>query len=179
MIVRQSRLFTEQIEIDPNAGQSDEWFTPRHVIEAARLVLGGIDLDPASCATAQEVVQAGAYYTKEQDGLSLPWFGRVWLNPPFSSPALSLFCTRAMDAYAAREIDAAIILMLANVDLGVRWLQRLTKMTPFAIMRSGIGFWHPDKDKALSPGRGVFVFYLGPDIARFTDVFSAFGVVKV
>lgn len=59
-----------------------EHYSNREIIEAARSVLGGIDLDPASCAEANREVRASCYYTKEVDGLALPWFGRVWLNPP-------------------------------------------------------------------------------------------------
>jgi hypothetical protein len=46
-----------------------EWFTPALYIEKARRVLGQIDLDPASCALAQEVVQARHFFTVNDDGL--------------------------------------------------------------------------------------------------------------
>ena len=58
-----------------------EWHTPAQWIEAARRVLGAIDLDPASSDRAQETVGAETYFTKETDGLSRPWAGRVWLKP--------------------------------------------------------------------------------------------------
>lgn len=63
-----------------------EWYTPEDVIEAARALMGGIDLDPASCATANRTVRASHYFTKEDNGLALPWRGRVWLNHPFGKP---------------------------------------------------------------------------------------------
>lgn len=57
------------------------WFTPPETIGLVRAVLGEIDLDPATNLTAQAWIQAKDYFTKEQDGLSSDWGGRVWLNP--------------------------------------------------------------------------------------------------
>ena len=62
--------------------KSGEHYTPEEYAEAARYVLGAIDLDPASCATANAIIRAGWYYLAEEDGLTQPWFGRVYLNPP-------------------------------------------------------------------------------------------------
>ena len=42
---------------------TDEWYTPAWIINAARRVLGTIDLDPASSAIANQTVQATNYYT--------------------------------------------------------------------------------------------------------------------
>ena len=66
------------------SNNSDEHNTPSFLIEAARKVMGGIDLDPMSNKTANNVVKATNLYTKENDGLNQEWEGKVWLNPPFS-----------------------------------------------------------------------------------------------
>jgi uncharacterized membrane-anchored protein len=65
-----------------------EWYTPARYIELARGVMGGIDLDPASNAIAQQWIQADQYFTPTQNGLAQEWHGRVWLNPPYSQPAI-------------------------------------------------------------------------------------------
>ena len=72
----------------PNARHSSasaEHFTPKEIVELAREVLGEIDLDPASCALANETVRAKRIYTKELNGFLLPLYGKVFLNPPGGS----------------------------------------------------------------------------------------------
>lgn len=60
-----------------------EWYTPSWIMERIRRVLGGIDLDPASCEFANTIVQAKKFYTNDDDGLELEWSGTVWMNHPF------------------------------------------------------------------------------------------------
>lgn len=61
--------------------ESDERYTPRWILDGLGLTF---DLDPASPVGGGDCVPALAKYTTEDDGLSQPWFGTVWLNPPFS-----------------------------------------------------------------------------------------------
>jgi len=63
--------------------ESNEWYTPPEVIEIARLTMGHIDLDPASNPIAQQWIQATRCLTQSDDGLSLPWYGNIWLNMPY------------------------------------------------------------------------------------------------
>jgi len=51
----------------------NEWYTPTEYLEAAREVLGGFDLDPASSDAAQKIVKAQNYFTKSDDGLQKEW----------------------------------------------------------------------------------------------------------
>jgi hypothetical protein len=59
-------------------GKSQIHLTPKWIIDA----LGPFDLDPCA-ADPRPWDCARVNYTEVQDGLSLPWFGCVWLNPPF------------------------------------------------------------------------------------------------
>lgn len=66
-----------------HSSKSVEHFTPHDVVEAARELMGGIDLDPASCAAANKYIRATTFYTQRRNGLKRrPWSGRVFLNPP-------------------------------------------------------------------------------------------------
>ena len=65
---------------------SDEYYTPPHIIEA----LGHFDLDPATPPDPRWRT-ADVMYTKDDDGLAQPWFGRVFLNPPYSQPLVTQF----------------------------------------------------------------------------------------
>ena len=95
-----------------------EWFTPAEYIDAARLMMGGIDLDPASCHVANETVRAATYYTAEDDGLTLPWFGRVWLNPPYSQPHVEQFVDRLIEHLDSEEVTAACVLTNNGTETG-------------------------------------------------------------
>src|SRR5450755_2593785 len=60
---------------------SDDYYTPRWVFDALGLTF---DLDVCAPPGGVEWVPALRYFTKEDDGLSQPWEGRVWMNPPYS-----------------------------------------------------------------------------------------------
>lgn len=55
-----------------------EWLTPPEILQA----LGPFDLDP--CAPIDRPwPMAKKHYSILDNGLMQPWFGRVWLNPPY------------------------------------------------------------------------------------------------
>jgi len=56
----------------------DEWLTPPNIPRA----LGQFDLDPAAPVN-RPWDTARQHYTIIDDGLKKPWFGRVWMNPPY------------------------------------------------------------------------------------------------
>ncbi len=58
----------------------DEWITPPDIT----LALGPFDLDPCA-AIEQPWTDARQHYTVELSGLTQPWHGTVWLNPPYGS----------------------------------------------------------------------------------------------
>ena len=65
-----------------HSSATNEHYTPLAFVTAAREVMGGIDLDPASSPKANEQIQAKLIYTPENNGFTKPWHGRIFLNPP-------------------------------------------------------------------------------------------------
>jgi hypothetical protein len=63
---------------------SDEWYTPESLFNQLGL---HFDLDVASPIDNKSHVPANRKYTMSDDGLSQPWEGRVWMNPPYSKPS--------------------------------------------------------------------------------------------
>lgn len=108
--------------------EANEWYTPRQYIDAARITMGSIDLDPASCAEANSIVGAARYYTASENGLAQPWAGCVFLNPPYLSltgnagqyPA---WTRKLVDSYELGFVEQAILLIPVHPER--RWFQPL------------------------------------------------------
>ncbi len=98
----------------------DEWYTPAEYIEAARAVMGKIDLDPATCHAAQQTVQANSFYIKEDDSLrdDCHWHGCVWLNPPYSASPVKAFVTKLIQQFDNGNVRQAIIITNNSSDPG-------------------------------------------------------------
>jgi len=157
----------------------NEWYTPAEYIEAARAVMGGIDLDPASSDKAQESVKAADYYTAETDGLSKQWSGRVWLNPPYSQPLIRQFSEKVVSEYLAENIEAGIVLTHNYTDTG--WFHTLeSSASILCFTRGRVRFIGSDGSLA-SPTQGstFFLFTDDTDIQqRFCDIFRKYGFLR-
>ena len=68
-----------------NNSGDNEWYTPKPYIDAARAVMGNIDIDPASSDEANKIVQASKIYTAEDSGLKHDWAKITWINPSLCS----------------------------------------------------------------------------------------------
>lgn len=106
--------------VKPDWWSSDHWATPWPLVRELEREFGAFDLDP--CCRA-ETAKAKASYTPEQNGLALPWFGRVFLNPPYSKPAPWL--QRALDTTSTGE--ARLVVALLPVRTDTRWFHDLVK----------------------------------------------------
>lgn len=68
-----------------NTKNNDEWLTPPELIKS----LGEFDLDPCSPVERPWDTAKNHYSIIDGDGLTLPWNGRIWLNPPYGRKTFS------------------------------------------------------------------------------------------
>lgn len=153
----------------------NEWYTPDQYLDAARMVLGGIDLDPASSEIANERVQAKQIFTLADDGLSKQWAGRVWMNPPYSQPHIRMFAEKLVEEYQSGRVYEAIALTHNYTDTA--WFHAMAAAcSAICFTRGRIGFLSPEGKKA-APTQGQAFFYFGNRTEAFSDAFAGIGFV--
>jgi hypothetical protein len=94
---------------------NDEVATKRELWEPLADAVGGFDLDPA--AGCEPTPIAEERYTPEDDGLAQPWFGTVWLNPPFDNKAR--WYRKLYDEFRNGDVDCVVA--VARVDTSTDW----------------------------------------------------------
>lgn len=164
------------------SAESVEWYTPSVYIDAAREAMGGIDLDPASCAKANETVKAEEYWTAsdQPSPLQRKWWGRVFLNPPYGKKdgdsVAAMFCNKAIAEYQAGNLEAAVVLV--NSVHSQRWQAPLYQY-PVCFVNHRIQFVSGDGEENKNPTfQNVFI-YLGRESDLFHQAFGTIGYVMV
>ncbi len=153
----------------------DEWYTPAPVIEAARRLMGSIDLDPASCETANQVVKATRYFTISDDALQQDWSGNVWCNPPFGARLVRAFHAKLKDSPAVSK--ACFLSPLLDSKHSMAMLQEadaIVFLRPY-----GGGWWGPAVIHKSPPSWGLLgVACYGVTIEETRQAFGGLGVVR-
>lgn len=159
--------------VSHNSGEN-EWYTPPAFIEAARSVMGGIDLDPATSEIANQTVKADRIFTEETDGLSQEWpIGRIWMNPPYAQPLMGQFAERITQE-AMRGSEAIV---LVNNATETAWFQRMGEVASAACFpKSRVKFLDPYGNPG-APLQGQAIIYFGPNVEKFAAEFHSFGMV--
>jgi len=156
-----------------NSG-NNHWHTPPNIIQAAREVMGQIDLDPASDRRANTLINAAKYYSPDDDGLIQEWRGRIWLNPPYSRALLPQFATKLAAEIADGNIIEAIVLV--NAGMETKALRTLTAKCPYICFpRSRVSFLGPDDKPVPGNNRTQVILYHGAKPQDFIRVFSTIG----
>lgn len=176
-----------------------EYYTPVEIVEAARRVMGRIDLDPASSENANKIVKASTFLSAQNDGLSFPWHGKVWMNHPFgrAEKACEIVCTNTKQTHVHHDYDyhgnAAWINYLEREYLSGRliescnitfactseaWFQPLIKH-PQCYLTPRTNYRLPDGSIKKGVSKGSVVTYFGSNVEAFAREFRKFGTIKV
>jgi hypothetical protein len=125
--------------------RGNAWLTPREFVELVRAAMGGIiHLDPAT--EVGNPTGAFTFYTALDDGLYLPWWGNVFLNPPYSP--LGPWVEKAIESAKA----GARIYMLVPVRTDAAYHQRLlAASTDVLLLRGRLSFARPDVEERPKP----------------------------
>ena len=109
------------------------WLTPTPVVEA----LGRFDLDPCG-APGHDLADRTYLIDRGEDGLELPWTGRVWLNPPYGKEAYPF-----LEKMADHGNGVALIFARTETAAFYRYVWDAADAVLF--LRGRISFWDADK----------------------------------
>ena len=71
------------IGVKDMARESDEYYTPQWIFQALNIKF---DLDVSAPEAGVPWLPTENHYHEGLDGLAQPWYGKVWMNPPYSKP---------------------------------------------------------------------------------------------
>lgn len=160
------------------ADRTDEWLTPPWILDA----LGGagsFDLDP--CAPLEQPwPTARRTYTLLDNGLLLPWDGRVWLNPPYHRRTIG----RWLGRMAAHGRGTALIFARTDTDAFHRFVWQAC--TALLFLAGRLDFHRPDgsipRTRASNSGApAVLVAYgvVDADVLAATTIAGQFVPLRI
>lgn len=157
---------------------TNEWYTPVEYVNAAREVMAGITLDPASCEYANKIVRAAMFYDIDTNGLLQPWEGSVFLNPPYGlddngDSNVATWVAKLISEFNGGKVKEAILLVNATPER--KWFQPLWQY-PVCFTDHRIQFYNAN-GQSNQPTQGNAFVYLGPHKLTFAAVFADFGTV--
>lgn len=146
--------------------ETDERYTPEWIFTA----LGEtFDLDPASPPLGVSRVPTAAVWTKDDDGLTQPWHGFVWCNPPFSHST----------AWADRFLEHGSGIWLSPVANG-GWHDRMARSSDAMVLLRDfafIGVNHAQKRSSMPLSMHGFGPRAVVALSRFIDRQPSAGVL--
>jgi hypothetical protein len=170
------------------------WYTPQEYVDCARLLMGDIDIDPATDERIQKRIRAKVYHTDtpEKDAFKFEWKGRMLLCPPYKEGLIDRFINKAIDEYKKGNVTEGVIIT-HTMDTGAEYFQNiLASCSACCFHRGNIKWWagHWVEDKVLKnwgmPGiSGTYsvhsncILYLGNNPMGFKLIFGKFGTAFV
>jgi phage N-6-adenine-methyltransferase len=121
-----------------NSSMGQMWQTPEVLLEALAAVFGRFDLDPCAPKKTRTRVKAKIHFTSEDDGLSLPWHGTVFVNPPYGR-TLSRWVEKAHHEVRDGRAKTVVALLPARPDTAY-WHQHVARHAVVYFLRGRLKF---------------------------------------
>lgn len=183
-----------------------EYRTAPFIVEAARTLMGGFDLDPATTRECNlEHIKANYYFDKDNSGLLRAWGTqmsptRVWLNHPFHAgwkacdenckrkackkrghiyediPSNADWINKLVDEYSGGRVYEACCITFASTS--EKWFQPLLRY-PQCFLAPRTNYYLPDGTIFKGVTKGSVVTYFGKRTAEFARIFAPHGAVKI
>jgi ParB family chromosome partitioning protein len=170
---------------------SPHWYTPQVYVDAAREVMGDIDIDPATDERAQKRIKAKVYHTDtpEKDAFKFHWYGRMLLCPPYAEGLIDRFFYKVIEEHKFGNLIEGVIIT-HTIDTGNDYFIDILNFADSICFIRGPIEWvkgHlaeeivmeemgiPWKPKDYSKHYNCAI-YFGPNRVKFMNVFSQFGV---
>ena len=147
------------------SSETPEWYTPPDIINRVVNAFGVIDLDP--CSPLIPNVPAVQCFTKDDNGLSQEWFGRVYMNPPYGNE-IANWIDHLCQEWDAGRMSEAIALVPARTD--TEWFRKLRRF-PRCFIWGRLKFVGGDNS---APFPSMLV-YLGANLDKFKQSFLEIG----
>ena len=150
------------------SSETDEWATPPDFLRPLKESVGGFDLDAA--AGAEESPIAEHAYSEDDDGLSEPWFGTVWVNPPYS--AMEEWTQKVVSELHRDDVDT--ILYLCKGDSSTDWWHTaLAESTIIGMLDERLSFGDGSQPAPFAS----YVFVFGDAADAVPDTLYQWGAV--
>jgi len=127
--------FADAVERYVEPSESDEFYTPRAIIDA----LPPIDLDPFSPPHRPVPARVHCVGDEGDDGFAVDWFGTVWGNPPYSRGNLPAFVLKARESIEYARASMVIGLIPAKPGAGY-WHDHVHGCASIGYVRGRIAF---------------------------------------
>jgi phage N-6-adenine-methyltransferase len=143
-----------------NSATSETWITPKELLEPLYSVFGAFDLDPCSPTSNARTapVRAKVYYTEADDGLSLPWFGTVYMNPPYGR-SLHHWTAKAKAEIKQGNAEVVLGLIPARPDT-TYWHRDVAGSASIFFLKGRLKFGHAEQ---VAPFPSCLVAWGGSD----------------
>lgn len=125
-----------------------EWATPQCLFERLADRFGPFDLDP--CASAENAKSA-RYFTIDQDGLSQPWQGRVFMNPPYGR-GIGSWLRKAHES----SLSGALVVCLVPARTDTAWWHDHAMKGEIEFVRGRLKFGRSNKDAPFPSAIVIF-----------------------